>query len=115
MSILVSKRCVNCPTGAPALTSEQQAALGREVPDWINLSGSRIQREYRFKSYMDGITWVQQAGAIADGEDHHPDIVVRYRKVLVEVWTHTVNGLSENDYILAAKLDASYDAFPGKR
>lgn len=115
MGILVSKRCANCPPGSPALTSEQQAMLSHEVPEWKNLDGTRIQREYRFKTYLDGVAWVQLAGAVADAEDHHPDIVIRYRKVLVEVWTHTVNGLSENDYILAAKLDAAYDAFPGKR
>ncbi len=115
MATLVTKRCVNCAPGTPALSSEQQGELGREVPEWRNVDGVRIQREYRFKTYMDGVSWTVQAGAIADGDDHHPDILIRYRKVLVELWTHTVNGLSENDYILAAKLDACYDAFPGKK
>ena len=115
MGLLVAKRCVNCAPGSAALGLEQQRELGSEVPEWTNVEGTRIQREYRFKTYMDGVAWVQQAAAISDREDHHPDMLVRYRKVLVEVWTHTVNGLSENDYILAAKLDASYDAFPGKK
>jgi 4a-hydroxytetrahydrobiopterin dehydratase len=64
---------------------------------------------------MDGVAWVQQAGAISDQEDHHPDIHIFYRRVVLDLWTHTVNGLSENDYILAAKLDQSYNSFPGKR
>lgn len=75
----------------------------------------KLRREYKFKTYMDGVSWVQSAGQISDQEDHHPDIHIFYRRVVVEVWTHTVNGLSENDYILAAKLDLHYDSFPGKR
>ena len=115
MGNLVSKRCANCQPGTPALTPEQQQALGTEVPEWKNVEGKHLQREYKFKTYMDGVAWVQHAGAIADGEDHHPDIHIFYRKVSLDLWTHTVNGLSENDYILAAKLDALYNTFPGKR
>jgi 4a-hydroxytetrahydrobiopterin dehydratase len=115
MGNLASKRCENCKPGTPALTDEQQRVFAQEVPEWKNIDGKHIQREYKFKTYMDGVAWVQQAGAIADSEDHHPDIHIFYRKVSLDLWTHTVNGLSENDYILAAKLDANYDAFPGKR
>ena len=115
MATLVTKRCANRAPGTPALSPEQQDELAREIPDWKNVDGTRIQREYRFKTYMDGVSWVVQAGAIADGDDHHPDILIRYRKVLVDLWTHTANGLSENDYILAAKLDESYNACPGKK
>jgi 4a-hydroxytetrahydrobiopterin dehydratase len=79
------------------------------------VGGSKIKREYRFKSYLDGVAWVQRAAEISDAEDHHPDIRILYRKVQVEFWTHTVNGLSENDYILAAKLDRDYDEFVAER
>ena len=114
-SKLSSKRCTPCAKGSPALTDQQQAAFGKETPEWQVIEGSKIRREYKFKTYMDGVAWVQQAGQISDSEDHHPDIHIFFRRVVLELWTHTVNGLSENDYILAAKLDQSYDSFPGKR
>lgn len=115
MSKLVEKRCAACAPGTPALSKEQQGMLGAEVPAWTVVDGARIRREYKFKTYMDGVNWVQLIGRAADLDDHHPDIHVFYRKVLVELWTHTVNGLSENDYILAAKFDQIYDSFEGKR
>jgi 4a-hydroxytetrahydrobiopterin dehydratase len=115
MTKLTERKCVPCQKGAPALSEQQQRELGREVPEWVVVEGARIRREYRFKTYMDGVRWVQLIGQAADGEDHHPDIHVFYRKVLVELWTHTVNGLSENDYIVAAKFDQLYDSFEGRK
>lgn len=115
MTTLTERRCESCAAGTPALTSEQQEQLGREIPLWTNVEGQRIRREYKFKTYMDGVTWVQQVGLAADADDHHPDIHIFYRKVLIELWTHTVHGLSENDYILAAKLDKLYEGFAGKK
>lgn len=115
MSHLTSKRCSPCPKGTPPLSADEQALLGKETPEWSVIEGSKLRREYKFKTYMDGCAWVQLAGQISDQEDHHPDIHVFFRRVVIELWTHTVNGLSENDYILAAKLDESYGSFPGKR
>ena len=115
MSELTSKRCAQCQPGMPPLSEEQRSELGREVPEWKVIESTKLQREYKFKTYMDGVAWVQSAGAISDQEDHHPDIHIFYRRVVLDLWTHTVNGLSENDYILAAKLDQSYNTFPGKR
>jgi 4a-hydroxytetrahydrobiopterin dehydratase len=89
--------------------------LGRQIPGWNVVDGRKISREYRFKAYMDGANWVPVIGEVADREDHHPDIQLLYRKVIVELWTHTVNGLSENDYIVAAKLDQLYEACPGRK
>lgn len=113
MNSLQDRRCVALPKGAPALLPEAQAELATQVPEWKVVDGSKIVREYRFKTYIDGARWVPLIGAIADSENHHPDVHLFYRKVLVELWTHTVNGLSENDYILAAKLDRAYQAWPG--
>lgn len=115
MSNLTSKRCAQCQPGTPPLSEDQRNEFGRDVPEWKVIEGTKLQREYTFKTYMDGVAWVQSAGAISDSEDHHPDIHIFYRRVVLDLWTHTVNGLSENDYILAAKLDQSYDSFPGKR
>lgn len=115
MSTLRERTCAPCAKGTPCLTERQQEELGREVPDWVVVDGVRICREYRFKTYMDCVKWVPLIGQIADSENHHPDIHVFYRRVLVELWTHTVDGLSENDYIVAAKFDQAYESYEGKK
>lgn len=115
MNSLLERRCVACAPGSAALSVSEQLELGREVPDWENLEGSKIRREFRFKTYLDGIAWTQEAGKLVDSEDHHPDLRILYRKVIVELWTHTVKGLSANDFIVAAKLDQLFESFPGKR
>ncbi len=115
MTKLLERRCAACAPGTPSLSPEQREELGREVPAWGVVDGTKIRREYRFKTYMDGANWVPLVGQIADNEDHHPDLHLFYKKVVVEFWTHTVNGLSENDYICAAKFDQAYDSYPGKK
>lgn len=115
MTDLTRKRCSQYEPGTQSLNEDERNALGRDVPEWKVIEGKKLRREYTFKTYMDGVAWVQLAGAISDGEDHHPDIHIFYKRVVLDLWTHTVHGLSENDYILAAKLDQSYTSFPGKR
>jgi 4a-hydroxytetrahydrobiopterin dehydratase len=115
VSRLVDRRCSACAPGTPALRDEQREVLGKEVPAWSVVDGTRIRREYRFKTYLDGARWVPLVGEIADSEDHHPDLHLFFKKVVIELWTHTVNGLSENDYIVAAKFDQAYEVYPGKR
>lgn len=109
MSHLLEKRCIDYKPGSAALTVEQQQLLGAQVPLWENLDGQRIRRTFKFDSYLAGVSWVQSAAAIADEEDHHPDIHIFWRKVVVELWTHTVKGLSENDFIVAAKIDHLFE------
>ena len=109
MSGLVDRKCKDCKPGSPALTDAEQQELSREIPEWKNIEGKKIQREFKFPSYAAAIDWVQKIAKIADAENHHPDLHIFYRKVVVEFWTHTVKGLSENDYILAAKFDAAFD------
>lgn len=111
MNNLLNSHCIDIPVGTPALSTSEQATLALATPDWINISGERIKREYKFKSYLDGVAWVQEIAKIAEAENHHPEIQVLYRKIRVELWTHTVKGLSENDFILASKFDLSYKEF----
>ena len=97
-----------------AITQSARLRMCEEVvgaPEWAVVNGERIRREFAFKKYLDGISWVPAIAAIAEQENHHPEIKILYRKVIIETWTHTVKGLSENDFILAAKLDASYRNF----
>jgi 4a-hydroxytetrahydrobiopterin dehydratase len=115
MTTLAQRRCESCAPGTPALTAHEQEQLAKQISSWSNIDGKRIQCEFRFKTYMDGVLWVHQVAEAADVNDHHPDIQILYRKVRIELWTHTVDGLSENDYILAAKIDALYQNYAGKK
>lgn len=124
MTELFTRHCSACAPGTPSLSPQQCAALASEVPEWQVVSPEtshaaappalRLQREYRFKSYLAGVEWVRTIAQIAEQEDHHPDLLIRYKRVRVELWTHTVKGLSENDFILAAKFDRAYQTFQPK-
>lgn len=72
---------------------------------WKVIDGKKLQREFIFKDFVATMGFVNQVALIAQAEDHHPDMQVSYSKVIVELWTHAVGGLSENDFILAAKID----------
>ena len=77
------------------------------MPDWkLAADGKRIRREWRVKNFVEGLAFFNRVGEIAEAEDHHPDLhLVGYRNVAIEIWTHAVGGLTENDFILAAKID----------
>lgn len=105
---LTRKACVPCEGGVPALTPDEVAALLPQVPDWrVVGDGKRIRREWRARNFAAGVAFFDRVAALAEAEGHHPDLhLVGYREVAVEVWTHAIGGLSENDFILAAKVDA---------
>jgi len=102
-STLETKQCVPCEGGV-AKYSLQVASL----PAWqLTENGTRIRRDWELKSFRDGIRLINTIGAFAEREQHHPDLYLEsYRKVRVEIYTHAIGGLSENDFILAAKIDA---------
>ena len=79
-----------------------------EVPGWnLDERGVKLYREYKFKDFVEAMKFVNKVAEIAESEGHHPDIQIHYNKVLIELWTHAIGGLSENDFILAAKVDAN--------
>jgi 4a-hydroxytetrahydrobiopterin dehydratase len=106
-SELRGKRCVSCEAGAPAMTVEQVKQHLAAVPDWtLTEDGKRIRRQWRIKDFVTALDFFNRIGAIAEQEDHHPDLhLVGYRNVTIEICTHALGGLSENDFILAAKID----------
>jgi len=106
-SALAEKCCVPCEGGIPPLSAEQVKELSRSVPDWrVTPDGKRLRREWRVKDFLTAIDFFQRIAQVAEGEDHHPDLHLEgYRNVAVEIWTHAIGGLSENDFILAAKID----------
>lgn len=103
---LANKHCVPCEGGVPALTPAQVKEHLAIVPGWKLTAEGRLRREWRVKDFLTALDFFQRIGQVAEAEDHHPDLhVVGYRNVAVEIWTHAINGLSENDFILAAKID----------
>ena len=104
---LTKKRCVSCEDGATALTSEEVKALLPSVPAWkLTPDGKRIRREWRVLDFLTALDFFRKVGDIAQSEDHHPDLhLTGYRDVAIEISTHAVKGLTENDFILAAKID----------
>ncbi len=104
---LVRKTCVPCEGGIPSLTAvEAESLLGR-IEEWaLSHEGNRIRREWTAKNYQSAIDFFVSVAALAEREGHHPDLHLEgYRHVSVELWTHAIGGLSENDFILAAKID----------
>jgi 4a-hydroxytetrahydrobiopterin dehydratase len=106
-SELTKKRCVACESGVPALDAAQVQRYLQAVPQWrLTPDGKRIRREWRVKDFLTALDFFQRVGQVAEAEDHHPDLhLVGYRNVAIELWTHALGGLSENDFILAAKID----------
>jgi 4a-hydroxytetrahydrobiopterin dehydratase len=104
-SFLVEKQCKACKPGTPALTKSQIDLLIPEIPGW-KLDAGEISRTYEFKDYHHTMAFVNAVAWLAHREDHHPDLKVSYNKCEVRYSTHSVKGLSENDFICAAKVDA---------
>src|SRR4051812_15827615 len=104
---LTHKHCTACEGGIPALTRAQVADLLPSVPEWkLTADNQRIRREWKVRDFMTGLEFFQRVAQIAEAEGHHPDLhLVGYRNVAIEIWTHAVGGLTENDFILAAKID----------
>lgn len=107
MSDLTKKHCVPCERGDPPLPSSEEDKLKVQVPDWSLLRDGehKLRRQFKFKTFMDAIGFVNKVAKIAEEEGHHPDIYVFYNKVQLDLFTHAVGGLSENDFIVAAKID----------
>jgi 4a-hydroxytetrahydrobiopterin dehydratase len=107
---LTAKHCVPCEGGIPALTSEEIAPLLSQLDGWKVEDGKKVTKTYTFPDFVSALAFVNRAGAVAEEEGHHPDLFLTWGKVGVELTTHAIGGLSENDFILAAKLDEALSA-----
>lgn len=101
---LTSKQCVPCKEGTPPLQIDKIKNYLKEVPDWF-LVGDKIIKEYRFKDFRVAMKFVNQIADLAEKEGHHPDINIVYNRVKLSLFTHVAKGLTENDFILAAKIN----------
>jgi 4a-hydroxytetrahydrobiopterin dehydratase len=113
---LTKKRCQPCEGGIPALSREQAEATVRNVEGWtLDPDAKRITRSWTVKDFMSAIDFFNKVARIAEDEDHHPDLHLEgYRKVTIALSTHAVKGLTENDFILAAKINEVPVALRGK-
>ena len=104
---LTHKKCVPCEGGVPAYSPEEAKKQVESLPGWkLTEDGKRIRREWVVKNFMAGIRFFSDVAQLAEAEGHHPDLhLAGYRNVAIEIWTHAIGGLSENDFILAAKID----------
>lgn len=111
---LTAKKCVACEGGVPPLAGAALGAYLKEVKDWevvdpdaaAGAGVQKIRKEFKFKDFKTALAFVNRVGAIAESEGHHPDIGLSWGRVIITLWTHAIGGLSENDFILAAKVDA---------
>lgn len=97
--------------GGPPMSKAEAEAYMPQVPDWniVDVDGeNRLERQFKFKNFQEAINFTNQIGELAEEEDHHPAILTEWGKVKVTWWTHAVNGLHLNDFILAAKTDQIY-------
>ncbi len=102
---LAGKTCVPCRGGVPPLTSEEIAPLLAQLDGWEVLENHHLSKGYEFADFLTALDYVNRLGAIAEREGHHPDILLSWGRVVVDIWTHKIDGLTESDFILAAKAD----------
>jgi 4a-hydroxytetrahydrobiopterin dehydratase len=104
---LAAKKCRGCEGGVPPLSADEVAQLLPQISSWrVTVNGQRLRREWRAKDFATALDFFRRVGEIAEAEDHHPDFhLVGYRNVAIELSTHAIGGLSENDFIIAAKID----------
>jgi 4a-hydroxytetrahydrobiopterin dehydratase len=104
---LATKHCVPCEGGVPKLSADEAAEQVGRLSGWaITPDGKRIRKRWTAKNFMAGMEFFQRVVEVAEEEQHHPDLHLEgYRQVMIEIWTHAIGGLSENDFILAAKID----------
>ena len=105
MSGLADRQCVPCKGGVPPLEGEALGKLSAQLPDWKVIDGRRLNKTYLFPDFQKALDFVNRAGAVAEAEGHHPDLHIHWNQVRVELWTHKIHGLHENDFIMAAKVD----------
>ena len=106
MSDLAARKCIPCSGGVPKLGAAEIAKFTPEVPAWNVVDEKKLRRTFRFDDFAGALAFVNRVGEIAENEGHHPNISFTWGEAAIEIWTHKVDGLTESDFILAAKVDA---------
>ena len=102
---LSEKTCVPCRGGVPPLTADEIRPLASQVKQWNVVNSHHVEKEFKFSDFKNALDFVNKVGSIAEEQGHHPDIYLAWGKARVTIWTHKIDGLTESDFILAAKID----------
>ena len=105
MSGLADRTCVPCRGGVPPLTAEQVAPLLAQLDGWTCVADHHLRKEFCFPDFVSALAFVNRVGGLAEAVGHHPDLHLAWGKVVVEIWTHKIDGLAEADFIFAAKSE----------
>ena len=106
---LAEKTCVPCRGGVPPLTADEIRPLIAQVDNWKVVKNHHIEKDFKFPDFKSALQFVVRIGVIAEEQKHHPDIYLAWGKVEVKIWTHKIDGLTESDFILAARIDYATD------
>ena len=110
MSALAEKECVPCKGGTPPLKGQDLASLQQQLkPGWQVVREHHLEKEYKFKDFREALDFTNKVGELAEAQGHHPDIYLSWGKVKLTIWTHKIDGLTESDFVLAAKADDLLD------
>ncbi|MAG55780.1 MAG: 4a-hydroxytetrahydrobiopterin dehydratase [Planctomycetes bacterium] len=105
MDPLAARECVPCTGGIPSLPPAEVRRLLSQIPDWEARNDLRLFNSYVFPDFVSALDFTNRIGHLAEDQSHHPDIHLAWGRVGVEIWTHRIDGLTESDFILAAKID----------
>ncbi len=106
MTRLADKECIPCKGGVPPLAGAELERLRAELGnDWQVVAGHHLEKTFRFKNFADALGFVNRVGELAEEVNHHPDLHLAWGKVKVTIWTHKIDGLTESDFVFAAKAD----------
>ena len=105
MTDLADQACVPCRGGVPPLTAEEIAPLNARLPGWEVIDHHHLRRAYTFGNFREALDFTNSVGELAEEQRHHPDIYLAWGKVGIEIWTHKIDGLTESDFVLAAKIN----------
>lgn len=105
MSSLAERTCVPCRGGVPPLTGAELTSFHKQVPEWQVVNEHHLTRQFKFPDFKQALAFVNRVGELAEEQGHHPDILLAWGKSEITLWTHKVNGLTESDFIMAAKID----------
>ena len=106
---LAEKECIPCKGGVPPLKGEELKRLHDELDaNWQLIEEHHLEKTYTFDNYSESVAFTNDVAAIAEAQDHHPDILLTYGKVTVTIWSHKIDGLTESDFVFAAKTEEAY-------
>ena len=106
MNELAERQCVPCRGGVPALQGEEITKLQSQLHGWEAVNEHHLRKEYKFSDFRETQAFVNRVGELAEEQRHHPDICYGWGRAEITIWTHKIDGLTESDFILAAKIDA---------